>query len=707
MSTVEGAEVIKSTIKIESSDIKNGMFTANFTFKVGKTTNVTFTIPLYGAILNDLIVTFPDGKTFNAQLTEYWEASDLVRRHKESSNTAAAVKLTTTPSYMKIELNSAPEDEIEMKLVCFIKTNGSGEWILPLVSTKNQTVIGKLRSPIMCNIPLDITEIESDQAGDPTRYSTFTWQGESVENICIRQGDVDIESKLVSGDQNSALSLYVKGPEETSRDPHYFAFLGDSSGSMQGERIKILKDAIVYFLQTLAAHAKNDDKIALFWFNTYTKPMFPTFITYREFKEMEEEWRNFIMREYADGCTELLPALDYISKMSGTNPTHIVVYTDSEVDLTQEEVSQWSLDNPNKKVSTLTLSDEANPVAGDLFAKETGGFSLHLLTAQLKGEALYGTMNNVMNILFHNVSHISAKIESDEAGSLTPWTIWGSTSGLIPSGETGQMYFVGNVIQTARITLTITNRDPTGKQLSDPETRVLNLSSTQDSAILKRAAHETKSHFMTNGIMTLPKWLMLHGLSHDKATTWVCLGQASREYETEEVVDEFDHDCGATRSLGGSYMPSYYFSNTRSDDYDYGNDRGGFGDSDEEDPKAVEDAVDAEMEEIYNTLSRPKSSISQYMKRFSSKENMFLDTNCSDISVAFIYKTRKLLVKNNIEITNNVLANFIAWVMLKKEFNKSMFGFYEKCAKKALEKFGIFNLCESLEKEMHIILKLV
>ena len=65
------------------------------------------------------------------------------------------------------------------------------------------------------------------------------------------------------------------------------------------------------------------------------------------------------------------------------------------------------------------------------------------------------------------------------------------------------------------------------------------------------------------------------------------------------------------------------------------------------------------------------------------------------------------MVKNNIEITNNVLANFIAWVMLKKEFNKSMFGFYEKCAKKALEKIGIFNLCESLEKEMHIILKLV
>lgn len=705
MSTVEGAEVIKSTIEIVSSDIKNGMFTTNFTFKVGKTTSATFMIPLHGAILNDLTVTFPDGKTFNAQLTEYWEASDLVRRHKESSNTAATVKLTTTPSYMKIELNSAPEDEIEMKLVCFIKTNGSGEWILPLVPTKNQTVNGKLRSPITCNIPLDITETESDQAGDPTLYSTFTWQGESVENICIRQGDIDIESKLVLGDQNSAIALYVKGPEETYRKPYKFALLADSSGSMGGKRLKLLKDAMIYFLQNLAEHALDDDMIAIFWFNTYTKHMFPTFITYQEFKELEDEWKNFIMYEYADGCTELLPALDYISKMSGENPIHIVVYTDSEVDVTEQQVSQWSLDNPNKKVSTLTLSDEANPAAGDLFAKETGGFSLHLLTAQLEGEALYGTMKHVLNILFHNVYHISAKIEFDEAGSLKPWTMWGSTSGLIPCGETGQMYFVGNVIQTARITLTITNRDPTGKQLSDPETRVLNLSNTNDPAILKRAAYETKSHFMTNGIMTLPKWLMLHGLSHDKVTAWVCLGQASREYETEEV-DEFDDDDNVTRSLGVSYMPSYY-SFTRSDDYDCGNDRGGFGDSDEEDPKDLEDAVDAEMEKIYSTLTRPKSSISQYMNRFSSKENMFLDTNCSDISVAFIYKTRKLLVKNGIEITNNVLANFIAWVMLKKEFNKSMFGFYEKCAKKALEKIGVFNLCESLEKEMHIILKLV
>ena len=705
MTTVEGAQVIDSTININSQDIKNGTFTADITFKVDKTTNATFMIPLHGAILNILTVTFPDGKTFNATLTEYWEAHDSVRRHKESSNSAATVMLTTTPSYMKIELNSAPEDEIKMKLVCSIKTSGTGEWILPFMPTTHQTVTGTLRSPITCNIPLHITESESDQAGDPTRYSTFTWQGESVENICIRQGDVDMESKLVSGDQNSAISLYVKGPEETPRPPYYYAFLGDSSGSMGGERIKFLKDAIVYFLQKLAAHALDDDKIALFWFNTYIKPMIPQFITYREFKEMEEEWRNFIMREYADGCTELLPALDYISKMSGGNPTHIVVYTDSEVDVTQEEVSQWSLDNPNKKVSTLTLSDEANPAAGDLFAKETGGFSLHLLTAQLKGEALYGTMNNVMNILFHNVSHISAKIESDEAGALTPWTVWGSTSGLVPSGETGQMYFVGNLIPAARITLTITNRDPTGKQLSEPETRVLNLSSTQDSAILKRAAHETKSHFMTNKIMTLPKWLMLHGLSHDKVTAWVCLGEASREYEAEEVgADEFDDGDDVTRSLGGSY---YFSSCTRGDD-DYGNDRGGFGDDlEEENPEAAEALVDAEMEKMYSTVTRPKLSISQYMKWFSSREDMFLDTNCLDIiSAAVIYKIRKLLVKNGVEVTMNLLANLIAWVMLKKEFNKGMFGFYEKCAKKALEAMNVFDSCEVLENEVRTILKL-
>ena len=708
MTTVEGAQIIDSTFTIISQDIKNGTFTSDISFVVDKTTNATFMIPLYGAILNDLTVTFSDGETIKAVLAEYREAWDSVQDHQASSKKGASVLTTFTPSYMKIELNSAPDDKIKMKLVCSIKTSGTGEWILPFVQTKNLVVTGKLRSPITCNVPLDITEIESDQAGDPTRYSTFIWQGESVENICIKQEDVDIESKLVSGEQNSAISLYVKGPEETPRDPHYYAFLGDSSGSMNGERIKLLKDAMLYFIQNLAEHALDNDMIALFWFNTYIKPMIPSFITYREFKQMENQWLSFITYEYADGCTELLPALDYISKMSGKNSTHIVVYTDSEVDITQEEVEQWKAVNPKKKISTLTLSDEANPRAGDLFAKETDGFSLHLLTAQLKGEALYGTMNNVMSILFHNVSYISAKIESDEAGELTPWTVWGSTSGLIPSGETGSMYFVGNVIPAARVTLTITNRDATGKQLSDVITRVINLSSTEDSSIMKRAALETKSCFMKNGVMTLTKWLMLHGLAHDKLLAWFCLGQASREYEHVEgyVDQEWDDDFSANRCISsGAYYNSMY-------DDDGGLDRGGSCDSYDEYPEDTvteqshaEELVEAEMEHIYNALNRPKLTISQYMNWFSSKEDMFLDTTCV-LSPAFIYKVKKLLIQNSIEITSNMLANLTAWIMLKKEFNKGMFGFYEKRAKKALESMGVFDSCEPLENQLRDILKL-
>ena len=710
MTTVEGAQVTDSTFTIISQDIKNGTFTADISFVVDETTNATFTIPLYGAILDDLTVTFSDGESINAVLAEYREAWESVRDHQASSKKGASVLTTFTPSYMKIEITSAPSDEIKMKLVCSIKTSGTGEWVLPFVHTKNLVVTGKLRSPITCNIPLDITEIESDQAGDLTRYSTFIWQGESVENICIRQEDIDIESKLVSGDQNSTIALYVKGPEETPRDPHYYAFLGDSSGSMGGERIQLLKDALLYFLQNLAEHALDEDMIALFWFNTDIKAMNPRFITYREFKQMEEQWRSFITHEYADGSTELLPALEYISQMSGTNPTHIVVYTDSEVDVTPEQVEQWKAVNPNKKISTLTLSDEANPAAGNLFANATEGFSLHLLTAQLKGEALYGTMNNVMNILFHNVSYISAKIESDEAGALTPWNVWGSTSAFIPSGETGSIYFVGNVIPAARVTLTIMIRDPTGKQVSEPETRVLNLSSKQDSAIMKRAALETKCCFMKNGVMTLTKWLKLHRLAHDKLLAWFCLGQASREYEHVENVSrmsQWDDDldrCISDDLLDRCISDECYYNYMYSDNGVLT--RGG-GD-DEPQPLATLDAeskLETEMEQIYSTLTHTKLTISQYMNWFSSKEDMFLDLT-NPLSTAIIHKVKKILVQNSIEPKSNMLSNLIAWVMLKKEFNKGMFGFYEKRAKKALEAMNVFDSCKVLENEVRTILKL-
>jgi hypothetical protein len=696
--------VIGSTFNIVSDDIVNGKFTAGIAFEVDDTTNATFTIPLYGAILSDLVVEFPNGEIINAELSDYMSAADSVQRHQAVSHKAATVLMTFTPSYMKIELKSAPRDIITMKFTCYIKTNGAGEWILPFVQTKNLVVTGKLRSPISCNIPLLITETVSDQAGDTTRYSTFTWQSEEKsdessdelpENICIKQGegDLQIESKLVSGDQNSAIALYVKGPEDTPRDPNYFAFLCDSSGSMDGERINLLKDAIMYFLQNLAEHALDNDMVSLFWFNTNVQAMIPRFVSYGEFKQMEEEWKSFILHEYADGCTELFTALDYISTMSGTNPTHIVVYTDSEVDIDQEDVKEWKRLNPNKRISTLTLSDEANPAAGDLFANETNGFSLHLLTAQLKGEALYATMTNVMRLIFHNVSYISAKIESDEAGEMKPWTVWGSTLGVVPSGENGSIYFVGNVIQTARVTLTICNRDPTGKQVSDVETRVLDLSSTQNDAVMKRAALETKSCFMKNGVMDLTKWLLLHRISHDKMVAWFCLGQASQEYESNG--NPWDDDRGAT---GG--VP-YYYSFSRCDDdfddFERGNDRS-FGceceEEDEEDEKAKA------MQQIYDTLLAPKLSISQYMKWFSSKEDMFVDANGLDLfSVAFIYKI-KLLLK---DVCPNMISNLIAWVLLKKEFNKGMFGFYEKRAKKALESMGV---CESIEKEVSAILKL-
>lgn len=700
MTAIEGAQVIGSTFNIVSDDLVNGEFTADIAFEVDDTTNTTFTIPLYGSILSDLVVQFANGEIIKAQLSDYMSAAESVQQHQQVSDKAATVLMTFTPSYMKIELKSAPRDIITMKFTCYIKTSGTGEWVLPFVKTKNFVMTGKLRSPISCNIPIVITETVSDQAGDTTRYSTFTWESDEElrENICIKQGDLQAESKLVSGDQNSAIALYVKGPEDTPRDPYWFAFLGDSSGSMGGERIILLKDAWKYFLQNLAEHALDDDMIALFWFNTNVRSLFPQFIPYGQFKQMEEEWKSFIMHEYADGCTELFPALDYISKMSGTNPTHIVVYTDSEVDITGEEVTEWKRLNPNKKISTLTLSDEANPAAGDLLAKETDGFSLHLLTAQLKGEALYGTMANVMRILFHNVSYISTKIETDEAGEIKPWTVWGSTLPVVPSGETGSIYFVGNVIQTARVTLTICNRDPTGKQISDVETRVLNLSSTQNDAVMKRAALETKSCFTKNGVMDLTKWLLLHGIAHDKLVAWFCLGQASREYENNHVhANEWDDD-GATRSSG---VPYHYYSFGRcDDDYDRGNDRGFGGDSDEEEEQDAEEILKAEMQQIYDTLAAPKLVISQYMKWFSSKEDMFVDANGLDlISVAFIYKI-KLLFK---DVTANMLSNLIAWVLLKKEFNKGMFGFYEKRAKKALESMGV---CESIEHEVSIILKL-
>lgn len=698
MTAIEGAQVIGSTFNIVSDDLVNGSFTADIAFEVDDTTNATFTIPLYGAILSDLDVQFANGEIIKAQLSDYMSAAESVQSHQQVSDKAATVLMTFTPSYMKIELKSAPRDIITMKFTCYIKTSGTGEWILPFVQTKNFVMTGKLRSPISCNIPIVITETVSDQAGDTTRYSTFRWESdeELIENICIKQGDLQVESKLVSGDQNSAIALYVKGPEETPRAPHFYGFLSDSSGSMDGERIDLLKNAIKYFLQNLAEHALDNDMIALFWFNTNVRSLFPQFIPYGQFKQMEEEWKSFIMHEYADGCTELFHALDCISKMSGTNPTHIVVYTDSEVDITGEEVAEWKRLNPNKKISTLTLSDEANPAAGDLLAKETDGFSLHLLTAQLKGEALYGTMNNVMRTLFHNVSYISVNIESDEAGEIKPWTVWGSTLPVVSSGETGSIYFVGNVIQTARVTLTICNRDPTGKQISDVETRVLNLSSTQNDAVMKRAALETKSCFMKNGVMSLTKWLLLHGISHDKLVAWFCLGQASREYTESYVpVREWDDD-GATRSI-----PYPYYSFSRCDD-DFergGNDRGGFGgDSDEE--QDAEEILKAEMQKVYASLAAPKLALSQYMNWFSSKEDMFLDANGLDLfSVAFIYKI-KLLLK---DVTPNMLSNLIAWVLLKKEFNKGMFGFYEKRAKKALESMGV---SESIEHEVSTILKL-
>jgi len=703
------ANVIGSTFNIISDDIVNGKFTADIAFEVDDTTNATFTIPLYGAILSDLVVEFPNGEIIKAELSEYRAAVESVQRHQAVSHEAATVLMTFTPSYMKIELKTAPRDIITMKFTCYIKTNGAGEWILPFVQTKNLVVTGKLRSPISCNIPLLITETVSDQAGDTTRYSTFTWQSEESEesvdelpeNICIKQGDGDLQlqSKLVSGDQNSAIALYVKGPEDTPRDPNYFAFLCDSSGSMQGERINLLKDAIMYFLQNLAEHALDNDMVSLFWFNTNVQAMIPRFVSYGEFKQMEEEWKSFILHEYADGCTELFTALDYISTMSGKNPTHIVVYTDSEVAATKEDVMEWKLLNPNKRISTLTLSDEANPAAGDLFANETNGFSLHLLTAQLKGEALYATMTNVMRLIFHNVSYISTKIDSDEAGEMKPWTVWGSTLVIVPSGETGSIYFVGNVIQTARVTLTICNLDPTGKQVSDVETRVLNLSSAQNDAVMKRAALETKSCFMKNGVMDLTKWLLLHGISHDKLVAWFCLGQASREYESNgDPANEWDDDRGSTRGF-----PCYYSFSRCDNDFDCGNDRS-FGcddeDEEEEDEKAKAEAESKAMQQIYDTLLAPKLSISQYMKWFSSKEDMFVDANGLDLfSVAFIYKI-KLVLK---DVCPNMISNLIAWVLLKKEFNKGMFGFYEKRAKKALESMGV---CESIEKEVSAILKL-
>ena len=93
------------------------------------------------------------------------------------------------------------------------------------------------------------------------------------------------------------------------------------------------------------------------------------------------------------------------------------------------------------------------------------------------------------------------------------------------------------------------------------------------------------------------------------------------------------------------------------------------------------------------------------MKWFSSKEDMFLDMTCP-LSTAIIHKIGKLLARNYIDSQPNMVSNLIAWVMLKKEINKGMFGFYEKRAMKALQTIGVFDRCEPLEKEVLTILKL-
>lgn len=227
---------------------------------------------------------------------------------------------------------------------------------------------------------------------------------DELVNVHVQWGN----NKINSGSKEALLELgfSIKQPIEKPAlsTPLNVAFVLDKSGSMSGDKIDLLKTAMLNFVEKL----RPEDRISIVYFDT------EAVVAYNETKFDKNHVQDVIRAVQADGGTSILAGLELgyeaVEKNRTDNSVNRVIlltdgYGEDPVDYILEKSEAYF--KKGISVSTIGVGEDYNHSLMELLSKYSGGMVHQAITSDLIAIALEEEFES---LLYPLASDLSVKV---------------------------------------------------------------------------------------------------------------------------------------------------------------------------------------------------------------------------------------------------------------------------------------------------------